>query len=149
MKQTTKVMVMLAIMLVLSGCTQKTGENLSGQVTQAHNKENISSIAQEMMNKEVKEAVIKNNVQEVDLKINSSGYFPDTIIAKKDILLRINVHSDNDAGCATDIVFPDFNIEKTIPAGSSDMIEILPSQEGTFTFRCSMDMFRGKLVITK
>ncbi len=48
----------------------KTGDNLSGQVTQAHNRENISSMPQEMMSKEVKEAVIKNNVQEVDLKIN-------------------------------------------------------------------------------
>lgn len=146
MKKRTKVMIILAVMLVLSGYTQKTGENLSGQMTQSHNKENISSIIEAGS---TGEAVIKNNVQEVDLKINASGYFPDVIVAKKDIHLKINVHSDNDAGCATVIVFPDFNIEKTIPAGSSDMIEIPPSQEGTFYFRCSMNMFRGKLVITK
>ena len=148
MKHKIEVMTILAVVLVLSGFMQKTGEDFSGQVMQALNRENINSMAQEMMSKEVKETVINNKVQEVDLKINASGYFPDTIIAKKGIPLKINVHSDNDAGCATDIVFPDFNIEKIIPAGSSDLIEILLSQEGTFNFRCSMDMFRGKLIIT-
>ena len=136
MKRTIKAMLILAIVLVLAGCTQKTGENLSGQMMSKEGKD-------------VKETVMKNNVQEVDLKINASGYFPDTIIAKEGIPLKINIHSDNDAGCATDIVFPDFNIEKIIPAGSSDLIEIPPSQEGTFNFRCSMDMFRGKLIITE
>ncbi len=148
MKQTIKAMLILAVVLVLAGCTQKTEDNLLRQVTQAHNRENMP-MAQEMMSIEVKEAVINNNVQEVDLKINASGYFPDKKKKKKDIPLKINVHSDNDAGCATDIVFPDFNIEKIIPAGSSDMIEIPPSKEGTFNFRCSMDIFRGKLIITK
>lgn len=147
MKGMTKahwLMIALCMLVILSGCVGNTGENFSGQKTEAHNREQSTEPTAGVM---TREAVIKGSYQEVDLKINVSGYYPDVIIAKRGILLKINAHSEEDAGCATEIVFPDFNITKTVPAGSSGLIEILPSQEGTFNFRCSMDMFRGKLII--
>lgn len=95
----------------------------------------------------VKEAVIKENSQEINLTINASGYSPNVIIAQKDTPLIINVHSEEDAGCASKVVFPEINIEKTIPAGSTGIIEILPAQEGTFEFMCPMAMVRGELIV--
>lgn len=98
--------------------------------------------------KKVKEeAVLINSIQEINLTINASGYYPDVIIAGKGILLKLNIHSEENAGCASTIVFPDFGINKTVPAGKTDSIEINTSQEGTFGFRCSMDMAKGELVV--
>ncbi len=138
-------------LLVISGCTYKPAGNVSGEITQRHNPEtnkipmNISVNAATI----IKEAVMKNDYQEAGLRIKADGYTPDVIIAKKGVPLKINITSDSDAGCAVELVFPEFNINKTIPAGKTDVIEIMPSEEGTFNYRCSMDMYRGKLVITK
>lgn len=98
--------------------------------------------------KEVKEVSIINDFQEVDITINVSGYSPNVIMAKKGIPLKINIHSEEDAGCSRTVVFPDFGIEKTVSAGRSGSVEILPDQEGTFKFRCPMDMVRGELIVT-
>lgn len=148
----TLLVILLAIMLVLlSGCTENATDRLSGQVTQPHSKEQKMEPGMDTMNSTVitKEAVMKGNYQEAGLQIKADGYSPDVIIAKRGVPLKINVTSDNDAGCATEIVFPDFNITRTVPAGKTDIIEILPAREGTFNFRCSMDMYRGKIVVTR
>ncbi len=97
--------------------------------------------------KKVKEAFIVNDFQEVDMTINASGYSPNVIVAKKGIPLKIKIHSEENAGCVSTVVFPEFGIEKTVSAGSSGVIEILPAQEGTFNFRCPMDMVRGELIV--
>lgn len=138
-------------LLAISGCTDGPAGNYSGEITQRHNPEtnkmsmNISSNATMI----TKEAVMKNDYQEVSLRIKKDGYSPDIIIAKKGVPLKIYVTSDNDAGCAVKLVFPEFNINKAIPAGKTDVIEIMPSEEGTFIYRCTMNMYRGKLIITK
>ena len=107
---------------------------------------------QELAKEERKEAVIRGSYQEsyqeIDLKITASKYYPNVIVAKKDIPLRINVQAEKNAGCAREIIFPDFNIDEVVPEGGSKIIEINPTKQGTFVFRCSMDMVHGKLIIS-
>lgn len=155
-KQSGLVLLGIVTFLLISGCTQKTGDNFSGEMTQRHNPDLKDSPMNTSMPMNTingtlitKEASIKNDYQEVDMQIKADGYSPDVIIAKKGIPLKINLTSDNDAGCAIDIVFPEFNINRTVPAGSSEVIEIMPERKGTYNYRCSMDMYRGKLIITK
>ena len=54
-----KIMIVLILIIVLllsvSGCTQKSGENLTGQVTEAHNRENTSNLTHEILNNETKD----------------------------------------------------------------------------------------------
>lgn len=133
-QKTAIVMLGIAFLMVSTGCTEKIEE--PGMEMQMNVNDEI-----------IREAVMKSDYQEIDLQISATGYSPDVIIAKKGIPLKINVHSTEDAGCATEILFPDFNIDTKVPAGSSDLIEIMPAEEGTFQFRCSMDMYRGKLII--
>lgn len=144
------ILVGVIVLLVISGCTDRPANNVSGEITQRHNPE-TPDFMNMSMNKTLltKEAVMKNDYQEVGLQIRADGYSPDVIIAKKGVPLKINISSDSDAGCAVELVFPEFNINKTVPAGKTDVIEILPAQEGTYNYRCSMDMYRGKLIITK
>ncbi|MEK6948534.1 MAG: cupredoxin domain-containing protein [Nanoarchaeota archaeon] len=93
-------------------------------------------------------AVIKDGYQEVDLLITANSYVPNIIKAKKGIPLRINLISDINAGCGSDIIFPELGIEKIVPPGETRTITIDTTKEGTYKFRCSMDMLRGKLIIS-
>ena len=144
------ILVGVVVLLVISGCTDRSGNDFSGEITQKHNPETPDVMNMSMnVSGITKEAVMKNNYQEVGLRIKSDGYSPDVIIAKKGVPLKINITSDTDAGCAVELVFPEFNINKTVPAGKNDEIEILPARAGTFNYICSMDMYRGKLIITE
>lgn len=107
----------------------------------------LSSAIYGLTDDNTKEAAIKGDYQEIDLRISALGYSPDTIIAKKDIPLRINLYADKDAGCAREIIFPDFNLDKIVPVGVKETIEINPIKTGEFNFRCSMGMVNGKLII--
>ncbi|MBI4738963.1 cupredoxin domain-containing protein [Candidatus Woesearchaeota archaeon] len=102
---------------------------------------------QELTKEDIKETVIKGNYQEIDLQITASKYSPNVIIAKKNIPLKINLYAAENAGCAREIIFPDFNVDKIVPAGGKETIEINPTEAGEFKFRCSMDMVKGKLII--
>ncbi len=93
------------------------------------------------------DAVVNGNVQEITMKIAQSRYTPNVIVAKKGILLKLNVIAEEDAGCASEIVFPEFKIRTIVGPGTSKVLDILPEREGEFLFRCSMDMARGKLIV--
>lgn len=103
---------------------------------------------QQFVLEEKKEAILKNGFQEIDLQITGSKYSPNIILAKKGILLKIHARADKNAGCAREIVFPDFNVDEIVPAGGTKTIEIMPVNKGTFKFRCAMDMIRGKIEVS-
>jgi heme/copper-type cytochrome/quinol oxidase subunit 2 len=102
-----------------------------------------------LQQKEVKaEAVQKEGYQEVAMQMTNSEYVPNAIAARKGVPLRITVTADATAGCARDIIFPDFNIRRIVPEGTPTVIEFTPQAEGTFRYHCSMDMARGTLIVT-
>lgn len=120
----------------------------SGSLSKENNQNSqLPPYLQELMKEEKKEAVIKGDYQEIELKIGASKYSPNVIIAKKGIPLKIYLYADENAGCTREILFPDFNVDKIVPAGGKETIEINPTEEGEFKFRCSMDMIKGKLII--
>ncbi len=100
------------------------------------------------LNKEDKmETVVNGDYQEIVVLIANSAYSPNTIVARKGIPLRITLRADSTAGCARDIIFPDFKIRKIVPDDTPVVIELSPNEAGTFKFHCSMDMARGKLIV--
>ncbi len=86
-------------------------------------------------------------VQEVSIKISSAGYTPNKITLRKDVPVRMTLTADQSAGCARSVVFPEFNIRKTVPSGGSAVVEFTPTKAGTFPFSCSMNMFHGTVVV--
>lgn len=121
--------------------------NSTTQTTIQSSSDSLPPFFQQLMQEERKETTVKENYQEIDLRITSSKYSPNVILAKKNLLLKINLYAEQNAGCAREIVFPDFNINKIVPAGGKETIEIMSTKEGEFKFRCSMDMVRGKLIV--
>lgn len=105
----------------------------------------LPAYLQQLIKEETTEAVQKEGYQEVSIHITQSRYSPNVIIAKKNIPLKLHFTTDNTPSCAQDLVIPDYNIRQIITKPT--IIELQPKKEGTYPFRCSMDMARGKIII--
>ena len=86
------------------------------------------------------------NVQEITLSVQGSQYYPNPIIVKKGIPVRLVADISRMPGCSKSIVIPEFGIQKTVQNGDN-VIEFTPTQSGTFSFSCSMNMYRGAIVV--
>src|SRR3989344_944617 len=92
-------------------------------------------------------AVMKDGYQEIAVEITGSKYSPNVIVAKKGVPLRLKFHAQDTAGCAREVVFPSLNIDKIVPAGGNETVEINLEKEGVINFRCSMDMVHGRIEV--
>ena len=103
---------------------------------------------QNIVQEEKQETAVRNNRQEITIRITSSKYSPNVILAKKKMPMTITLVADENAGCTREVVFPELNIRKIVAAGGSDTFTIPSLEPGTYNFRCSMDMARGKIVVS-
>ncbi|KUG09627.1 cupredoxin domain-containing protein [Solirubrum puertoriconensis] len=87
-----------------------------------------------------------SGVQQIDVTVKG-GYSPDVIEVEHGKLVQLNFYRDEDASCSEEIVFPEFNIRRELPAFQTTLIELLPQQAGRFSFSCGMGMLRGSLVV--
>jgi plastocyanin domain-containing protein len=74
------------------------------------------------------------------------GYEPATIRVKAGRPVRLAFDRQETSGCSEEIVFPDFNVRKFLPAFQRTVIEITPPTPGTYEFTCGMSMLHGRLV---
>ena len=80
--------------------------------------------------------------------INVAGDFsPATITVQKGKPVRLHFRRGNERTCATEVVFPDLNIRRPLPANKTTTVELTPQKAGTLAFACGMNMMRGKLVV--
>ena len=91
-------------------------------------------------------AEVKNGVQEVALSVQGGNYYPNPVRVKKGIPVRLVADMSTFSGCSRSIILPDFGVSKTVSAGDN-VIEFTPDKSGTFSFSCSMGMYRGTLVV--
>jgi plastocyanin domain-containing protein len=53
-----------------------------------------------------------------------------------------------DKTCATEVVFPDLNIEKKLPLNQVVQVDLPTDTAKTLTFQCGMAMYKGAVVVT-
>lgn len=90
--------------------------------------------------------VTTGDVQKVHFSVNGSTYYPYPIRVKKGIPVQLIGDMNNMPGCSRSIVIPEFGIKKTISEGDN-VIEFTPDKSGTFQFSCSMNMYRGQIIV--
>lgn len=93
-------------------------------------------------------ADVRANTQSVDIEVNG-GYSVETIILKQGVPAVLNFKRLDSSSCLDHVVFPEFGINRELPKGEVETIEIDTSQVGKFQWACGMDMFRGNVVIEK
>ncbi len=84
------------------------------------------------------------NVQVIDLSWGKLNYFPQVMVVKKDIPLRIVGDTSRLQGCFRSVVIPAFKISKVLTA-QDNILEFTPDKVGDFPFSCAMGMGTGVL----
>ena len=85
-------------------------------------------------------------LSEVDITVKG-GYSPDVIEVAQGQPVRLNFFRDEENSCSEELVFPEFNIRRALPAHHTTSIEVMPNAAGRFDFTCGMGMLRGTLVV--
>ena len=83
--------------------------------------------------------------QEVTIVVRG-GYDPATIRVQAGRPVRLVFDRQETSGCSEEIVFPDFNIRRFLPANERTVIELTPANPGTYEFTCGMSMLHGRVV---
>ena len=91
-------------------------------------------------------SVGSENIQIVKLHVEGGKYIlePDTV--KTGFPVRIEADISRMPGCSKSIVMPGFNIRKVVNENDK-FIEFTPEKAGTFNIACSMNMYKGTLIV--
>ena len=79
--------------------------------------------------------------------ITLMGFEPAALRLKRGIPAKITLLRTTNETCATEVVFPDFGIDRRLPLNQAVTISLTPTRAGEFNFTCGMNMHRGKLII--
>ncbi len=87
-------------------------------------------------------------VQDVYIKALSTGFYDkQEVTVKKGIPVRLHFSTDGRAGCGSVLFMEQFGVRLAPLNGQEAVAVFTPMEAGTFAYRCSMNMFRGKLVV--
>src|SRR5437667_6427024 len=86
------------------------------------------------------------NLQEVTLTVKG-GYSPDLVRVRHGAPLRIVFDRQESGECTSRVVFPDFALNRSLPAMAKTTVEFTPDKTGKFDFACGMNMVHGSLVV--
>jgi plastocyanin domain-containing protein len=91
------------------------------------------------------DATLEGRVQEAVIVVKG-GYEPATIRVKSGTPVRLTFDRQETSNCSEEIVFPDFNIRRFLPAYERTTIELPAPSPGEHPFMCGMSMLHGRLI---
>ncbi|HET9603565.1 MAG TPA: cupredoxin domain-containing protein [Gemmatimonadales bacterium] len=74
------------------------------------------------------------------------GYEPATIRVKSGTPVRLIFDRQETSSCSEEIVFPDFNIRRYLPAFERTTVDLPAPSPGEHPFMCGMSMLHGRLI---
>ena len=86
-----------------------------------------------------------STIPEVTIVVKG-GYTPSAVRVQARQPVRLLFDRQDTSGCSEEVVFPDFNIRRFLPAGKTTTIELTPPAAGRYEFMCGMSMLRGTLI---
>lgn len=93
-------------------------------------------------------AVLDDGTQRIAVRVKGD-YRPRVVKARLGTPLRIDFLREEDNDCSRTVVFPDFGIERTLPAFRTTTVELTPDREGEFLFTCKMGIYQGTLMVER
>lgn len=96
--------------------------------------------------KKVRQAELVGQVQQVQVTVRG-GYSPNLIRVRQSVPLRIVFDRQESGECTSRVVFPDFALNRALPAMAKTAVEFTPDQSGRFGFACGMNMVHGTLIV--
>ena len=89
----------------------------------------------------------KTRIQKVTVALTEDGYQPTTFKLRRGIPAQITFIRKVSATCGTQVVIPEYDINRALPLNEPVILEFTPNRSGKFTFSCGMGMLRGSLVV--
>lgn len=83
----------------------------------------------------------------IRITANEDGFSPSSVTLEKGAPASLVFLRTTDETCATEVVFPELNLEKDLPKGEPVTIEIPTDKEQKLTFQCGMGMYKSAVVI--
>ncbi len=93
-------------------------------------------------------AQLTGGVQEISIRASPNGYNPLAFTVKKGVPVKILFSADKYAGCGRQFTIRELGINALAEGDKPIEIQFTPMQEGSFAYRCSMNMFRGVMTVT-
>jgi sulfite exporter TauE/SafE/copper chaperone CopZ len=94
---------------------------------------------------DINKAVLKDGVQELTMKVDGSGFTPDTLYVKKNVPVKWIIKGDAINPCNNAIAIPSLNKQYTVKPGEN-VIEFTPGDKD-INFSCWMGMIRGVIKV--
>ncbi len=91
-------------------------------------------------------ASFDGKTQTVAMAVSSSGYQPNHFTIRAGVPTQWVVDATNAGGCLTVLQAPQLGIRELLKPGSNT-IAFTPQQPGTYSFSCSMGMYRGQITV--
>ena len=85
--------------------------------------------------------------QSARVTITSMGYEPAALSLKRGVRAKVSFLRTTDDTCATEVIFPDYGISRSLPLNQTVTVTLTPTRAGEFAFTCGMRMHRGKLIV--
>ena len=86
-----------------------------------------------------------SNTQEITLSMKNYNYYPQTIIVKQGIPVRLTLDSTV-AGCYRSFQIPALGVN-SYSKNPAETVDFTPTTKGTFKFQCSMGMGYGTIIV--
>src|SRR5215472_7980563 len=91
-------------------------------------------------------AELVGDLQEVTVTVRG-GYSPDLVRVRQGVPLHIVFDRQESGDCTSRVVFPDFAVNRALPAFAQTAVRLMPDRPGEFGFACGMNMVHGTLVV--
>ncbi len=116
------------------------------QATAAQAEKGGESLLQQALDKGYLPATLDGDVQKISADLNPSVY--PFIIVQKGIPVELTIQADESAitGCNQTVVFPAFDVKKTLSAGDN-VIQFTPDETGLIPYTCWMGMVDGRILV--
>lgn len=90
---------------------------------------------------------VVNGEQVIKMRVTSAGtYEPSVLTVQAGTPVRWEVTGDNYMGCGSSLVLRAFGVSTNLKPGPN-VVRFTPTKTGSFTYTCSMGMFRGTMVV--
>jgi plastocyanin domain-containing protein len=79
----------------------------------------------------------------VRITVTKNGYEPWRVEARQGVPLTLVVTRTTDETCATEVILPEYGIDRKLPLGEPVTITFTPTRAGELRYACAMKMFQG------
>ncbi len=93
-----------------------------------------------------KRAAIDGDLQVQTITVKG-GYSPSLIELVQGVPTRLLFDRQETGDCTSHVVFPDFKVNRRLPAYATTAIEFVPDEVGDFDFACGMNMIHGTVKV--